>query len=250
MGQSSRSSELVVAPCSLAAARLAVTRWHYSQRMPAGKLALYGVWESGDFIGSVMYGLGANSDLGAPYGLRQGQICELVRVALRGHVAPVSQIVAESLRLLHAANPGLRLVVSFADPEQDHHGGIYQAGNWIYCGKSGAADEYIVHGKRYHGRSLRAARNSHPRGPGPYANVLDWARVVMKDPAAQKITGSSKHRYLMPLDKQMRRRVAKLAMPYPQPRGRGVEGDAPDIRSGGAGSTPADRSTIDREGVA
>jgi hypothetical protein len=29
---------------------------------------------------------------------------------------------------------GLRLIVSFADTAQGHHGGIYQAAGWIYSG--------------------------------------------------------------------------------------------------------------------
>lgn len=210
--------------------------------MPAGKLALYGVWQDGKFIGSIMFGLGANKTLGAPYGLIQGECCELVRVALGKHRSPVSQLVAQAIKLLRAANPGLRLVISFADPEHGHHGGIYQAGNWIYCGRSVAVEEYVVNGKRVHGRSLRAARAADRRGPGPYDNVLDWARARL-DRNARITMGSSKHRYLMPLDRQMRRRLAKIAQPYP--RGRGVDGDAPSVPLGEAGSTPADRSIME-----
>lgn len=206
---------LVVAPCAHDAAAYAVERWHYSQRMPRSRSALYGVWEDGRFIGAVVFGHGATQHLGRPYGLNIGQAVELTRVALRDHVAPVSQIVSLAVVQVRLTNPTSRLVVSFADPERGHHGGIYQAGNWIYTGTTQVSDEYIIKGQRYQGRALRSTRNTHPRGrAGNHSNVLDWARAYL-DPHARQIPGSSKHRYVMPLDKAMRRRVAKLAQPYP-----------------------------------
>jgi hypothetical protein len=67
--------------CSFDAAKYAVEHWHYSHAMPAGKLAKVGVWEDGSFIGAVVFGRGANSHLGSPYGLSGLQCSELVRVA-------------------------------------------------------------------------------------------------------------------------------------------------------------------------
>lgn len=205
---------LVIAPCSHEAAKHAVINWHYSKAMPSGKLIKYGVWEDEKFIGVVLYGRGANSHLGKPYNLDQTEICELVRVALYKHKTTVSQIVAKTLSMLKESNPLIRLVVSFADTEQNHKGGIYQAGNWIYLGKSLPADEYWVNGKRYHGRSLRAVRNGHKLKNDGSVNVLEWAKKHL-DPNAKMIFGSSKHRYVYPLDKSMRRKVTKLSLPYP-----------------------------------
>jgi len=129
---------LSVAPCSHAAAQYAVSHWHYSKCLPPPKLFSLGVWEGDEarFVGAVVYSRGATQKLVSRFGLDMTEGCELVRVALRDHLAPVSQVVAESLRQLKRANPGLRLVVSFADPYQGHHGGIYQAGNWIYAGET------------------------------------------------------------------------------------------------------------------
>lgn len=206
----------IVAPCSHDAAKHAVTRWHYSEQMPAGKTIKFGVWENSEFVGAIVYGRGANKTLGQPYGLGQLEACELVRIALRDHDTPVTQLVAESLRQLRLIAPGLRLVISFADPEQGHHGGIYQAGNWIYTGMTPSVAEYLVNGRRVHGRSARAMRSA--KGRGAHANTINWLRANV-DPNAREIPGSTKHRYLMPLDRQTRRRVRKLAMPYPAREG-------------------------------
>lgn len=137
------------------ASTYAVENFHYSKRMPKSKLVKIGAWENDAFIGVVIFGVGATSDLVKAYGLNSEQGCELVRVALRKHVTPVTRIVSIAIRMLKKANPGLRLIVSFADPEQNHHGGIYQGGNWIYAGRSAASDEYLFMGRRWQGRSFR-----------------------------------------------------------------------------------------------
>ena len=181
------------------AAKFSCEKWHYSKCIPKSKLAKIGVWENDKFIGVVIFGVGATSDLVKRYGLRMEQGCELVRVALTKHQQPVSRIVAISMRYLKTQFPNLRLVVSFADPSHGHHGGIYQAGNWIFNGTSQSSDEYIYKGKRWQGRSFR---NSH--------------KGMEKHPDVQIVKGSSKYRYLMPLDDDMRKQIMPLAKPYPK----------------------------------
>ncbi|HJU36321.1 MAG TPA: hypothetical protein VJ716_02755 [Gaiellaceae bacterium] len=101
-------------------------------------------------MGVVIFSRGASPYLGRKYDLDHTEVCELTRVALREHDAPVSRIVAIALRMLRRKCPGLRLVVSFAGPAQDHHGGIYQAGNWVFTGRSAGVVEYLVGGRWRH----------------------------------------------------------------------------------------------------
>ena len=124
--------ELRIDWCSYKAAVFAVKNWHYSKRIPKSKLGRIGAWEDGKFIGVVIFGCGATNSLVRRYGLRPEEGCELVRVALREHKTPVTRIIRIALIFLRRSNPGLRLVVSFADPGEGHEGKIYQAGNWIY----------------------------------------------------------------------------------------------------------------------
>lgn len=216
--------DLVVAPCARDAAKYAVLNWHYSQRMPTGRLVSFGVWESGAFIGAVVFGRGANDRMLRPFGLRQSQGCELVRVALTKHDAPVSQAISRALRLLSAHSSGLRIVVSYADPEHDHHGGIYQAGNWIYLGVSAKQTEWVVNGTRYHARSISALRESAAGDKRIREGETwkDWLRRVY-DPNSYEIEVPPKHRYVMPLDRAMRRQVTRDALPYPRPAVEGSE---------------------------
>jgi hypothetical protein len=75
-------SGLHVVFCSHEAAKHAVMRWHYSRAMPSSKLVRFGVWEGKKFCGSIIYGLGANRHIARPFGLKDQEVCELVRVAL------------------------------------------------------------------------------------------------------------------------------------------------------------------------
>ena len=197
---------LRVAGCSTAAAQYAVLHWHYSRSLPYGPLVKFGVWESEAFVGVVIYSRGASAQIGDPFGLRQTEVCELTRVALRRHATPVSRIVAISLRLLKRNSPGQRLVVSFADMAQGHHGGIYQAGGWLYVGLSQeGGGPLIVHGRQQHARAVatRYGRND-----------VAFIRAHV-DPQARRVPLGRKHKYLMPLDAAMRAQLEPLRQPYP-----------------------------------
>jgi len=187
------------------AAKYACENWHYTKTLPVGKMVKVGVWECGKFIGVVLFAWGMNRNLGSPYGLRIGECCELVRVAMTTHRNAVSRIIRVSLAFLKNQSPGLRMVVSFADPEQGHLGGIYQAGNWIYAGKSADSFEWVLNGKRLNKRAYTGQQF----GGG--------ARSVASVPSGavkRKICG--KHRYLMPLDSAMRKQIESLSRPYPK----------------------------------
>jgi hypothetical protein len=208
-----------------AAAKYAVETWHYSRRMPKSKLVKIGAWEAGRFVGVVIFGVGGgNSTRGDKYGLDPaGEVCELVRVALRDHAAPVSRIVALSLKFLKGSNPKLRLVVSFADTTQDHHGGIYQAGNWVYTGLTEGDREFHVNGEVLHPRTI------HLRG---WRQIEPWLRANV-DPKARLVRTPGKHRYLMPLDADMRARIMPLAKPYPKRVKQAMTDNQSEQRQGG-----------------
>jgi len=176
------------------AALFAVKNWHYSRVMPSIKLIRLGVFENQKFIGVVIFSNGASPHLGTALELDATEICELTRIALDKHKTPVSQILSACLKILKQTNPGLRCVVSFADPKEGHKGSIYQANNWLFTGSSTSVTEYFIEGRWRH------TRNS----------------FYHKDKAiAPTRTSPGKFRYLYPLDKDLRRKVLKIALPYP-----------------------------------
>lgn len=215
--------------CSHQAAKYAVEKWHYSKSLPPPPMLHIGAWEDRRFIGCVLFARGATGELMTPYGLKSTEGCELVRIALTRHRTSVSRVVAIALRLLKQSNPGLRLVVSFADPAQGHYGGIYQAGGWIYAGQTAGSSMYRdASGKLWHERMI---------SPTGKKRVFGKIRAVLRPDQCERIRMPGKHRYLMPLDDEMRRRVACLAKPYPKRAG-SADGGTPGIQPGRDGSTP------------
>lgn len=200
--------KLLVAPCSHAAAKFAVERWHYSRSMPTPPLVKFGVWENDQFIGVVLFSRGSNNNMLKPFGLSITEGSELTRVALTEHQLPVSLVIKRAISLLKAKSPNLRLIVSYADPNEGHVGGIYQAGNWIYLGTTSKDYAYISKdGRKWHSRQV--SRTGVSRQYGEY-------RIVPKHSECTQVELEGKHRYIYPLDRAMRRQIAPLAQPYPK----------------------------------
>lgn len=209
------------------AARYACEHWHYSRSLPGAKLVKIGAWEDGAFIGVVIYSCGATPKIGDPFGMDQTRVCELTRIAMRAHATPVSRMIAISLRMLRKHSPDMRVVVSFADMEQDHHGGVYQAAGWTYLGQTGEQRYFRVRGRTMHPKSV------HSMG---WRQSVPWLRAFV-DPAADVVMVSGKHKYAVGLDDEARALLASMSKPYPK-RERGVDGDAPGDQPGEGGSIP------------
>lgn len=192
--------------CSHKAAKYAVENWHYSKCIPKSKLIKIGVWEEGQFIGVIIFGVGANKFIGRPYSLKPTEVCELNRIALKNHDHPVTQILAIAIKKLKKYCPGLRLIVSYADGNQNHLGIIYQAGNWIYEGEFSKASHLLIKGDLIHRRTVNLRYGT---------SSIEWLRKKV-DPKAKVIVGKSKYKYLMPLDKKMREQIQSFAKPYPK----------------------------------
>jgi hypothetical protein len=205
------------------AAKYACENWHYSKSVPVPPLVKVGVWERGKFIGVVIFSRGASSNLMMPYGLTQAEGCELTRIALSSHKSPVSRVVRLAMQFLKRNSPELRLVVSFADPQYGHHGGVYQAGNWIFVGNTASGKEYWHSGKRLHGRQVSEKGWNIQQGV-KRKTVRPSECVVVHTPG--------KHRYLMPLDADMRARILPLSKPYPKRVKQAMTDDQSEQRQG------------------
>jgi len=183
-----KKPKLLIAACSIEAARYAVMNWHYSKAMPSGKLVKFGVWEEGLFIGSIIYGRGANYNLSKILGYTSEQVCKLVRVALRNHKTPVTRMIAITIKELKRLNQDLKVIFSYADKDQGHKGTIYKAGNWTAIG--GCKDEsYYLLGKKVHSRSVTAKYGT---------RSIRWLRENI-DPNIKKLFTKGKIRYVYPL---------------------------------------------------
>ena len=204
---SAKPSDLKLDWCSREAAQYALKKWYYRDTMPNGKNARIGIWEHDKFIGVLIFGVGTNKNLASSIGFQPIEVCELMRVAMGKHTVPVSRIMGIALRILAKAYPGLKAVISYCDPEVGHYGGIYQATNWIYVGRTAPIDHYEdAKGNLHH---WRAARHLQKKG------------AVLK-----KIMLPGKHKYVYPLSQTVRDTLASMAKPFPKPAA--ATGDHPD----------------------
>jgi hypothetical protein len=87
----------------------------------------------------------------------------------------------------------------------------------MYCGTSQAQQGVMHKGKIMHKRTANA--------------LFGTIKGMQKSPIMWK------HKYLMPLDNEMRKQILPLSRPYPK-RAQSIENDAPGFQSGEGGATP------------
>lgn len=93
-------------------------------------------------------------------------------------------------------------LVSYADPDQGHHGGIYQAGSWIYVGKTRSYTFY----------KDETGKIRHPRNNG--VNITK-AEALSRGWTPYK--SQKKYKYLKPLNKRARK-IMGAGLPFPKPK--------------------------------
>ena len=208
----------------------ACKNYHYSKSVPCGRKIAFAVFEEKKFIGVIIYSLGANNNLAKSFNMVQGEVVELTRVALAKHKNPVSRYVAVTLKLLKKQCKTVKLVVSYADKEnQNHIGGIYQAGNWIYLGLSECSDfQYFYKGKWTHQRSINSIGDRNKKLEQYLLNNLP------------KRKNSDKYKYIYCFDKQLDGKYRKQQKPYPKKNASLVQEQNSDFPVENGGATPTD----------
>ena len=196
------------------AIRYACTHFHYAKSVPAVQYG-YNVYQDGEWCGVILFGPGATINIATMFGLVQGEVLELVRVALNGKQSATSECVGMALRNLHKDAPHVKIVVSYADQNQGHFGTIYQATNWLYLGdtstwtRSRKEDYFIVNGKKIHPKTV------HSKG---WKQSVQWLQENI-DPEAQGVVGKPKFKYIFCFNKRLRKEWQAKALPYPKKGG-------------------------------
>lgn len=131
---------------------------HYAKRMPSISLA-FGLFNSEMFLlGVCTYGMPCRRyNYGGNIFDNKLNVTtyELNRLVINdiSEKNILSFFVSQTFKLL----PKPICLVSYADPNNGHHGYIYQATNWIYTGiaeSGGKSFDWILNGKKYHGRNM------------------------------------------------------------------------------------------------
>lgn len=190
-----------------AAIKYACLHFHYAKSVPSVRYG-YNIYNDGCWCGCILFSNGAIYNIGSPFGLGQGEVLELVRVALNGKQTCTSQCVALALKKLHHDAPQVKLVVSYADCDQNHKGIIYQATNWVYLGIFGAGttSSVYINGEKLHRRSCYAKYHT---------SSLKQLREKV-DVNATMFVSKGKHKYIYCFDKALKKEWQKKSLPYPK----------------------------------
>ena len=118
---------------------------HYAKRIPSISHA-FGLYDYRNLLNGVCtFGIPAVSQW-------QNEYIELNRLCINNNLGKnvLSYFVSQCLKSMSNE----RIIVSFADPNQNHQGYIYQATNWLYTGIGSDSNKYYLNGKDYHPRHI------------------------------------------------------------------------------------------------
>lgn len=187
-----------------------VKKYHYSHRIPSNI----------QFIGTLHLDGGLFGNLGEPVAAiiwtipptRWSEpVLELSRLVRKEGVRlPLSMLISLSLARLKAR--GNDLVVSFADTQQNHHGGIYQSCGWNYHGqRKSSMDGILINGKFVPGRNCNSVYGT--RSPEKLKSLLPSQTI-------EPHFDDGKHLYWKAIGKKGQAKAIRLKLennPYPKP---------------------------------
>ena len=121
-----------------------------------------------------------------------------------------------------------RIIVSFSDQNQNHHGYIYQATNWIYTGLSNETYKLIFNEKEYHPRHMNKSDEMFLNIIKPFKiNIEKYTRnEIWEKIGGTVIKQLGKHRYFYPKTKKQRKYIIQKWNVQPYPKGRNERYDA------------------------
>lgn len=192
---------------SIKAIKYACVNFHYAKKYPLFSFSFSVFNDKNEWCGVILYGFGVSNNIHKPFGLVQGQVIELQRMALNGKQESTSKALSLSLKVIRKKCPLLKLIVSFADQEQEHYGIIYQATNWYFIQEVKSSPKYFDEGKEIH------SRNVNTRGT---QLVFGKTLKTYKYSEVDKVKQKNKYKYIYPLDKTLIPMCKDMSKPYPK----------------------------------
>ena len=231
------TTRVSVRPIYKALARDIIEKNHYSGRLSSCRYPL-GVFYQTDnqhqffdeaeekLIGVACYGFPVGRRvIGSIFSeeiLENKNILELTRLYIDdGYGKNIeSHVISSTFKWLRENAPNIKVLVSYADPEQSHDGAIYQATNWIYqgCGDFQLAPTYSLRVNEddewMHSRSVYSKYGS--AAPKNLIKTIGQTFWLKKE--------ATKHRYIYFLGskgekKKMIKSLKHPTLPYPNDMG-------------------------------
>lgn len=199
--------DIVVRPVPMKVAREMVERYHYLHTLPGGTCLAYGAFVGARLLGAVTLGVGPFNACALVNGAGHEDAMTLTRLWLDDSLPGNSEtrVLGVVLRALRKYT-SIRFLVSYADPARGHLGVVYQAGGWLYTGKSDPVPLYdFGDGVGRRTRTVGCAYGT--RSLSHFARHGIRVTLVHQEP---------KHRYVYFLDPSWRPRLRIPVLPYPK----------------------------------
>jgi hypothetical protein len=158
-----------------AVARQTIRRCHYTHSVPSCKKSYYFRFDEA----IVLFGIPPNMNIAAFLFGREADVWELSRLwAPDGHPPNLlTQAVSRCIAAFRRYEPTCEAIVSYADPNVGHSGGIYRAASFLFTGQSDETRYYLGpheeikarRGFRHHGitkAEIEASGFTEHRRPG------------------------------------------------------------------------------------
>ncbi len=183
-------------------AKAAVKAYHYAHLIPSGK-SHWLAYESA----IVVWSIPANCNIGVFLLGRSCNVWELSRLwAPNEHRKNLlTQAISAAVRWIERVEKP-DVLVSYADPNAGHHGGIYRAASWIYHGQAEESRNWeAANGQRV------ARRAFHSGGNGK-------TKAQIEAEGFRELHLPGKHRFVKPLTKEARKALKPGAGLNPAPK--------------------------------
>ena len=151
-------------------------RWHYSKSCPVGQ-AYFGLYSGLYLIGIACFG---------PPAMKNQKDCyscdiELRRLCCIDDTPKNTESFFISKTLIMLRKFGVKRVLSLADPNHGHSGGIYKATNFTFLGEEqgGGSRDIFIDGEKVHSRTAFARYGA--SGQKKLSELLPKSKVVVKD---------------------------------------------------------------------
>lgn len=182
-----------------------IQRYHYKHKLTAITVLTVSLHEEGGLFGTMGRCVGACTFSPPVGGFKDPRILELTRLVRHPEVEiPLSALISRALGILRS--PPYRskydLVISYADRDAGHHGGIYQACSWNYHGirKYRQSTGMVIGDQFIHQRNLaigdaariQALGGRYRKGEGKY---LYWKPLNTKGKRLASRLGLQAHKY-------------------------------------------------------
>lgn len=166
---------------------------HYAHSLPSGKTYAFELDEA-----IVLFSIPANKNIAKFVLGFDGVVWELSRLwAPDGHEKGLlTRAISHAVRSLRLLVPKLDAVVSYADPNVGHSGGVYRAASWIYTGQSEEGRYYRKNGQVVARRKFHSGKK-----------FLTKDQILALGYEECSVPG--KHRFVFPVSRRAKKEITR-----------------------------------------